>query len=115
MGKSGNSDKLTENAMAGWLNADLFVQGLKAAGPDFTRQKVIDGINKMTDYTADGVLNGVDWTKQHTQNKDPNVACEFKSTIKGDTFDPDFSKPGKPWHCVTADPAKGTVTADNQA
>jgi ABC-type branched-subunit amino acid transport system substrate-binding protein len=29
-----------ENSLAGWINADLFYQGLEAAGPDFTRQKV---------------------------------------------------------------------------
>ena len=34
-------DELNENSLAGWINADLFVYtGLKAAGPDFTRQKV---------------------------------------------------------------------------
>ena len=42
--------------MNGWLNADLFVDGLKAAGPDFSRQKLIDAINKMTDYKANGLL-----------------------------------------------------------
>ena len=35
-----------------------FVAGLKAAGRDFTRQKVIDAINEMTDYTADGFVHG---------------------------------------------------------
>jgi branched-chain amino acid transport system substrate-binding protein len=45
-----------ETSLAGWINADLFYQGLKAAGPDFARQKVVDEINKMTDYTAGGLL-----------------------------------------------------------
>ncbi|MBV8952163.1 MAG: ABC transporter substrate-binding protein, partial [Actinobacteria bacterium] len=30
----------TENASIGWTNADMFVTGLRAAGPDFTRQEV---------------------------------------------------------------------------
>jgi ABC-type branched-subunit amino acid transport system substrate-binding protein len=115
MKKSGNGDKLTENSMAGWLNADLFVNGLKAAGQNFTRQSLIAAINKMTDYNAGGILYGVNWTKQHTQDANPTLACEFKSTIKNDSFDPNFSKPAKPWHCTHADPATGTVTADNQA
>ena len=46
----------SENALAGWLNADLFVTGLKEAGPSFDQQKVIDAINKITDYTADGII-----------------------------------------------------------
>ena len=46
----------SENAIVGWLNADLFVTGLKEAGPDFDRQKLIDAINSITDYTADGIV-----------------------------------------------------------
>ena len=48
--------ELNENSLAGWINADLLYTGLEAAGPDFTRQKVIDGVNTITDYTADGIL-----------------------------------------------------------
>jgi hypothetical protein len=48
-----------ENSLAGWINAELFYEGLKAAGPDFTRQKIIGAINKMTDYTAGGLLPGI--------------------------------------------------------
>jgi hypothetical protein len=54
-----------ENAMAGWINADQFVTGLKDAGPDFTRQKVIDAINAEKDFTAHGLLAGIDWTLAH--------------------------------------------------
>ena len=78
-------------------------QGLKAAGPDFNRQKVIDAINKMTDYTPTACCNGVDWTKQHTAEQGPERGLRVRSTIKDGKFDPNFSKPGKPFHCVTAD------------
>ena len=61
--KSGGTKN--ENSAIGWLNADLFVRGLKAAGCDFTRQKVIDAVNQMTDYNADGFIAPVDWTKAH--------------------------------------------------
>ena len=54
MGKNGSA--LTELAMVGWINADLAYQGIKAAGPDFDRQKVIDATNQMTDYTAGGLI-----------------------------------------------------------
>ncbi len=35
MKKSGG--KRNENSLVGWINADEFVTGLKAAGPNFTR------------------------------------------------------------------------------
>jgi ABC-type branched-subunit amino acid transport system substrate-binding protein len=63
MKKDGN--QLSELAMVGWLNADEAYQGLKAAGPNFDRAKVIAATNKMTAYTADGLLNPIDWSRQH--------------------------------------------------
>jgi branched-chain amino acid transport system substrate-binding protein len=92
----------TENSLSGWLNADLFVQGLKAAGPDFTRQKVIDSINKMTDYKAGGLLPGVDWTKAH--ETDPT--CYAMNKIVNGTFKPVFGQPGKPFLCFPANLTK---------
>src|SRR4029450_541882 len=47
-----------ENSLAGWINADLFYRGLQGAGPEFTRQKVVDAINNVTDYTAGGAFGG---------------------------------------------------------
>jgi len=55
--KSGDFDE-NESSLAGWINADLFYQGLKAAAPKFTHQKVVDETNKITDYTAGGLLPG---------------------------------------------------------
>jgi hypothetical protein len=55
----------TEVAMVGWMNADLAYEGLLAAGPEFDRAKVIAATNEMTDYTADGLLNPIDWSRQH--------------------------------------------------
>jgi ABC-type branched-subunit amino acid transport system substrate-binding protein len=63
MKKAGNP--LTELAMVGWLNADLAYTGLKAAGPNFDRAKVIAATNEITDYSADGLLNPIDWSRQH--------------------------------------------------
>lgn len=39
--KRGDFDE-NENSLAGRINVGLFYQGLKAAGPKFTRQKVVD-------------------------------------------------------------------------
>jgi hypothetical protein len=104
--------KPSENSMAGWINADMFVAGLRGAGPNFSRQKVIDAVNKLRNYTADGLLDGVDWTKEHTSLKVPGESCQFLSTIHDSKFDPDFSEPGKPFVCAVAKDGKLTTRYD---
>ena len=56
---------VTELAMFGWINADTAYQGLLAAGEDFDREKVIAATNEMTEYTAGGLVNPIDWSRQH--------------------------------------------------
>jgi branched-chain amino acid transport system substrate-binding protein len=85
----------SENSMIGWLNADLFVTGLREAGPDFSRQSVIDAINGLTDYTADGLLPGVDWTVSHTVAQ----PCAFFSRIEDGGFVPAFDTTELPFVC----------------
>ena len=78
MAKSGQ--ELSELAMTGWINATVAVEGLLAAGPDFTRQSVIDATNTLTADTAGGLLNPIDWTRQHvppTQDT-PEAGSEFE-------------------------------------
>jgi branched-chain amino acid transport system substrate-binding protein len=87
-----------ENTMNGWLNAALLVEGLRQAGEDFSRAKVIDAINAMTDWNADGLLAGVDWTTAHTQPSDP--VCQAFSRIDGEEFVPAFGEPGQPFVCL---------------
>ena len=84
--------------MNGWLNADLFYNGLKAAGPNFSRQALMDAINKMTKYQANGLLNGVNWTVAYT--KSDGTYCQFFSTIQNSKYVMNYSKPGKPFLCV---------------
>lgn len=55
---------VAEQTMVGWLNADLFVTGLLEAGPEFDRSSIIDSLNQIT-YSADGLINPIDWTRQH--------------------------------------------------
>jgi branched-chain amino acid transport system substrate-binding protein len=88
-----------ENSLVGWMNADLFVEGLKAAGPDFTQQKVVDAINAMTDYDAGGLVAGIDWTTAHENGPD----CYAILKIVGGKFKPSFGKPGKPFTCFSED------------
>jgi ABC-type branched-subunit amino acid transport system substrate-binding protein len=104
--KRGGFDQ-NENSLAGWINADLFYRGLQAAGPDFTRQKVVDAINGMTDYTAGGLLPGIDWTTAHRQ--DPPQGCSVVSKIADGRFVPAFGEPGKPFRCLQANPLPDTL------
>jgi len=96
IGKGGG--KLTENAITGWMNANQFVDGLKAAGPDFTRAKVIAAVNAMTNWNSNGISPGVDWSVRHYASS-PSSCAAF-SVIKNSTFVPDLGEPGKPFLCV---------------
>jgi branched-chain amino acid transport system substrate-binding protein len=94
----------TENAEIGWANADLFVTGLKDAGPNFTRQKVIDAINQLTDFDAGGLMPPVDWTKQHTDLHYPRTCGAFLKVENG-KFVSQWGAPGKPFVCWNGTPA----------
>ena len=104
--KSGRKKK--ELSLIGWIDADMFVTGLRAAGPNFTRQKVIDELNKLTDYDAQGILPGLDWTIQHKDPTDPKNRtkedCSAVSKIVDKKFVPAFGEPGKPFLCFPTDP-----------
>lgn len=86
-----------ELSLAGWLSAAQFVTGLRAAGPDFTRAKVVDGLNSVTDFDADGILPGTDWTVAH--EADGDQLCFALSQIEGSEFVPQFTEEGKPFIC----------------
>jgi ABC-type branched-subunit amino acid transport system substrate-binding protein len=91
--KSGGTQN--ENSVYGWLNADLFVAGLRGAGPNFTRQKLVDAINAMKSYTAGGILPPIDWTIAHKQQD----TCYAWLKISNGAFKPVFGQPGKPFLC----------------
>ena len=91
MKKRKPNTKISEVVLAGWIDADLFVTGLKAAGKDLTRQKVIDAINGIPDYTANQLEGPVDWRIQHTQ---PNPTdCDAYVQVRGGKFTPIFKQP----------------------
>jgi ABC-type branched-subunit amino acid transport system substrate-binding protein len=92
-------DRTTENATVGWINAATFVEGLRLAGPDFTRQKVIDGLNQLTDWDADGLIAPIDWTTQHVDNRPPRTCNAYSEIVEDGEFEPVFGKRGKPFIC----------------
>ncbi|MGH8978126.1 MAG: ABC transporter substrate-binding protein, partial [Acidimicrobiia bacterium] len=93
-----------EVATIGWILADQFVTGLKMAGPEFSQQKVIDALNTLTDYSANGFIAPVDWTKQHIDPaQNPEAAGELQcanfTVVQDGELVPQWGEPGKPWVC----------------
>jgi ABC-type branched-subunit amino acid transport system substrate-binding protein len=93
-----------ENSLIGWINADELVTGLRAAGPNFTRQKVVDALNAMTAYDAGGLIGPINWTRQHTDRSYP-LACGAFLKVHDGRFVPQLGEPGKPLLC-----AEGPIT-----
>jgi ABC-type branched-subunit amino acid transport system substrate-binding protein len=92
--------KVTPNEYTtyGWINAAMLVEGLRAAGPNFTRQKVIDALNKMTADTAGGMISPIDWTTQHTETQPP-LGCAAFVKVVNKKFVPTFVPKGKVYLC----------------
>ena len=86
-----------ELSLAGWLSAAQLVTGLRAAGPDFSRAAVVDGLNAVTDFDGDGILPGTDWTIAH--DSDPDRLCDAVSQVRDGEFVPQFTAEGKPFIC----------------
>jgi len=97
------SGAYNETALDGWLNADLFVTGLKAAGPDFTQAKVVAALNKITDYNGGGLIPPVDWTVSHTTSPGPACAAYIQADAASDTFKPVLGTGSSVFVCHGAD------------
>jgi hypothetical protein len=69
--------EVSEQSMVGWINADLAFQSLLVAGPEFDRQSVVDATNEMTDYDAGGLINPIDWTRQHAAVVDGDPSTDY--------------------------------------
>ena len=88
---------LSGSALAGWASADLFTQGLRAAGADVTRSRVVAAINRLRAYNADGAYPPVDWTKAHAGVT--SVNCSTFVRAKGTRFVPVFAPPTGVYRC----------------
>ncbi|EFC84541.1 ABC transporter substrate-binding protein [Parafrankia sp. EUN1f] len=104
MAKSGA--EVSEVAMVGWIDADIAYQGILAAGPSFTRQSVTDATNKITDFTAGGLVPPIDWTRMHesaTQDDPtshgPVQECVSFVQVRGGKFNMVGGTAAKPFVC----------------
>ena len=103
----------TEQSQAGWINAALLVEGIKKAGRSFTRASVVDAINHIDDFTAGGILPGVDWTpvgNGHGVASGPTrAACATYVEAVHGRFVPRYGKPGQPFVCFPYGPLPATL------
>jgi branched-chain amino acid transport system substrate-binding protein len=54
-----------EASLAGWVDADMFVTGLRLAGRDLTRSRLVNALNALSGFTADGIVSPIDWHYEH--------------------------------------------------
>jgi ABC-type branched-subunit amino acid transport system substrate-binding protein len=88
----------SEAALAGWTSANLFVDGLRAVGRDVTRSRLVAAINKMSSFTADGILAPVDWRSAHSGPGPLNCAAFVQ--VRGKRFVPVFGTPPSVFQCM---------------
>jgi hypothetical protein len=96
----------SELAMTGWLNASLAFEGLLRAGPEFDRASVIAATNAITDWTAGGLLQPIDWSTAHVpytaDEADQEPECVTLVRIQDGAFVP-YASAEEPWLCFDGD------------
>ncbi|CAO5253911.1 ABC transporter substrate-binding protein [Frankia sp. AgKG'84/4] len=78
-------------AVIGYIDADIFIRGLQAAGPCPTRQSFITGLRAVKNYTADGLNSAIDFEGDFGKAAECVVFTAVNSTGTGlDVVDPNF-------------------------
>jgi branched-chain amino acid transport system substrate-binding protein len=78
----------------GWLTADLFIQGLKAAGQNPTRASFISGLHNVTNWDGGGLLPAPVDLSLTGFGKFPSQSCQWYVKLQGSSFVPQNG--GKP-------------------
>jgi ABC-type branched-subunit amino acid transport system substrate-binding protein len=93
------NDTPNEASMAGWINADLFVTGLRKLGPHATptRSSLIDAINGLVNYDAGGIVSPITWKGEHDANGP--FDCNVYVKVEGEHFVPVFGSPPSVFTC----------------
>jgi branched-chain amino acid transport system substrate-binding protein len=76
-------EKISEEALYGYIAAKTFVAGLQAAGKDLTRASLIKGLESLQDYD-NGVTDKITFSAERHQG----VTASYISKIEEDTPDP---------------------------
>jgi ABC-type branched-subunit amino acid transport system substrate-binding protein len=99
--------QINEQALAGWINADLLYKGIKAAGPNFTQKSVVSAINTFNGYTADGIRPPINWS--FDGHGPGHETCAAYVLAQGGKYKPVFGKPGQPFVCAQDNPLPATL------
>ena len=79
----------------------MFVTGLRKAGPDFSRQKLVDSLNSGI-YDPGGLIEPIDWRYRHGDPSKPGhdspIECFTAVQVKAGKFVPAFTDKA-PWNC----------------
>lgn len=92
-----------ELSLVGWQSAMLLNEGVKRAGKDLTQAAVVDEINKITDWTADGTRAQVDWTTAHGPAVN-GEGCTAYVQVKNGKYEVVYGEKGKPFVCFPENP-----------
>ncbi len=99
----------SEAALAGWTSADLLVTGLRAIGRDVTRTRLVAAINKLTLYTAHGLVSPIDWRTDHT-GVSTIYNCSVFVQVRGHRFVPVDGTPPSVFSCFPVpNPTHGPI------
>jgi ABC-type branched-subunit amino acid transport system substrate-binding protein len=93
-----------EVAIQGWESAALFAEGVKRAGNNLTQANVIAQTNKLTAFTAGGLIAPVNWLRDHTATSPPY--CDAYIQAKGVQYVPVFNKGKNMFNCFESVNAK---------
>jgi branched-chain amino acid transport system substrate-binding protein len=114
--------QINEQALAGWIDADLLYKGIKKAGPNFTQKSVIDAVNSLNGYTADNIRPPINWSFDghgppgNLTGSAPDFGREtcaaFVEAVNG-KYVPKFGKPGQPFVCTTNNPLPATLDSSS--
>ena len=70
---------------------------MRAVGRDLTRSRLVAAINRMSSFTADGILSPVDWRLGHTTSPPPS--CNAYIQAVGTRFVPVYGTPQSVFTC----------------
>lgn len=87
----------SEASLAGWIDADLFVKGLRMVGRDLTRTRLVRALNSLTSFTADGIVSPVDWRDEHHANGP--IDCNVFVQVRAGHFVPVFGSSRSVFTC----------------
>jgi len=90
--------------LTGWVGASLLIDGLQKAGKGFTQASVVDEINKITDWNANGMISKVNWQHAHGPSQPGDIGCFAYVIAKDGKFVPVYGQPGKPLVCYPSNP-----------